>query len=411
MPPISAWDWYPWPLSLLQPLRRRFYSMLPQDWYPWRLSLLQYLGRCFYRMLPQDRIPQDVRPPQDGIPQTTRIRPPFPVKNSVLRQLGIAENELPHGLARLKYNLLLSPLQPPSQESNVCTNSVLFSIHDVWTRQLQKSLYDTIAESSIAHRGPDPDIEDFDSKKKTFQSMSYLDQIAIVCLASGLYACQAPDCLQYRRKLERVVPVCHSWPGLRDWVLCITSCSLRTISEIQSWDTRFEPGNGNALVLKEGRGCNYGLGVCRRLSSTGPPERCWIHLTACILLTAPLEAVSDRDWQACNLTRDWDPTEISESGILEETAYEGGSIGGPRPDQTIYFFERTPVSPSHYPRFTPKFLTYHRHANLRHANLRHANPALALHQCLGLTFICKHLILYKKEALQVHQLMLLRFSS
>ena len=31
-----------------------------------------------------------------------------------------------------------------------------------------------------------------------------------------------------------VVPVCRSWPGLRDWVLCITSCSLRNIRDIKN---------------------------------------------------------------------------------------------------------------------------------------------------------------------------------
>ena len=52
----------------------------------------------------------------------TKMLPSLPVKNSVLRQLGIADNELPHELARLKHNLLLPP-HTPSQGSNACANS------------------------------------------------------------------------------------------------------------------------------------------------------------------------------------------------------------------------------------------------------------------------------------------------
>ena len=64
--------------------------------------------------------------------------------------------------------------------------------------------------------------------------MSYLDQIALICLAAEWRDCRAPDCLQYRVKLRKVVPVCHSWPGLRNWVLCTTSCSLRTRRDSRS---------------------------------------------------------------------------------------------------------------------------------------------------------------------------------
>ena len=161
-------------------------------------------------------------------PQTTPILPSLPVTNSVLRQLGIADYELPRGFARLKHNLLLSPSHIPWQESNICPNSGLSGPSTLGIEPLLEYLYDTI-------RGPDAE-----SKKKTFNSMYYLDQIAIVCLAAGLHACESPDCLHYRRKLERLVPVCHSWPGLRDWVLCITSCSLRAMGEM--------PDNGNEIL-------------------------------------------------------------------------------------------------------------------------------------------------------------------
>ena len=291
------------------------------------------------------------------------ILPSLPVKNSVLQQLGIADHEFPHGLARLKHNLLLSPPlgYSPGLISNPlvsrfdkkqwinykCTNSELFGfgkINSKWVPQFQKRLYDTIGESPIARRGPDPDpdidyesqentfrfnqldIEDYDNKKNTFHSMSYLDQIAFVCLASGLYACQEPGCLQYRRKLERVAPVCDSWPGLRDWVLCILSCSLRVVRQVnlgRTWG-----------VQKEDEESKNGLVPCRMSHSI--VDRCLAHLGACILLTIPFEALEQPDWISCNLTRDWDP----KSETLEQT----GSIGGPRPDQTIYSFEKAYVS-------------------------------------------------------------------
>ena len=78
----------------------------------------------------QDRMP----------PPTTPMLPSLPVKKSVLHQLGIADDELPHGLACLKHNLLLSPSHTPSQESNVCTNSSLSGSFSGWVRHLQNRL-------------------------------------------------------------------------------------------------------------------------------------------------------------------------------------------------------------------------------------------------------------------------------
>ena len=169
----------------------------------------------------------------------TKMLPSLPVKNSVLRRLGIADDDLPHGLARLKQNMLLPPHTPSSQGSNTCANSNfsvrvrgglslpnLILTEPTWpsSKTVWRHLKDTIAESPSR---PDPG--------ETFKSLSYLDQIALVCLAAGCHDCRAPDCLQYRSKLERVVPVCRSWPGLRDWVLCITSCVSRTASDIDKW--------------------------------------------------------------------------------------------------------------------------------------------------------------------------------
>ena len=114
---------------------------------------------------------------------------------------------------------------------------------------------------------------------------------------------------------------------------------------------------------------------------------------ALVLLTAPPGA---------SQTWDWDLGDILEPETPEQTADESGSIGGPRRDQTIYFQDIF-VSSGRCPRFTPEFLTCRRHANFA--------ITTALHQCLGLTFMCKHLILYRREALLVHQLMLLRFFS
>ena len=282
-------------------------------------------------------------------PQTA---PPLPVKKSVLRQLGIADNELPYGLGRLKHNLLLFPSHTPSQESNICTNSNLISEPGVdprqtndlgkldamsaagcagWVGHLQKRVCDTIEESPIACLG---------SKMETFRSMSYIDQIAIVCLASGFRACQAPDCLQYRRKLERVAPVCHSWPGLRDWVLCVISCSLCAIQGTNNSSTQDVPSKQDSFVPMENKN-KYGLD---RLS-LGVLERLRAHLTACILLITPPGAAIDQEWSL---------SEMSEPESLEEAAHVSGSIGSPRPDQEIYSFGKTSVSSRRCPRFTPE---------------------------------------------------------
>ena len=287
-------------------------------------------------MAPQDRIP----------PQATRILPPLPVEHSVLRRLGIRAKELPHGLARLKHNLLLLPFHTASKESNICPNSHLRGSTGHWVGELTDRLKDTIAESLITDFGL-KHVDKKDAKMTIFKSFSYLDQIAVVCLASGLRACQAPDCLQYQRKLERVVPVCHSWPGLRDWVLCITSCSLRTIRDLN---------HGNEDESK------YGLSVYLRLRASldifnGLLERLRSHLTAFILLATPPAAALGSDWYLMGL---------SEPEYIEETAHRSGSIGGPRPDQTIYSFERVSVSSRRCPRSTRKFLflTCRRYANL-----------------------------------------------
>ena len=159
--------------------------------------------------------------------------------------------------------------------------------------------------------------------------------------------------------------MCHSWPGLRDWVLCITSCSLRAI---QSDNT-----------IKE---CLYGTWECKE-SRVELVRRFRGHLTACILLTTPLTHYISLEGDMAAM---WE----SVAGLDETNV--SGSIGGPRPDQKLYS-ERKLVSSRRCPRFTPGFLTCLRHASV-----------VALHEYLGLTFIRKPLILYK-------QLMLLRFSS
>ena len=361
------------------------------------------------------KFPRDTK-----FPQTTPILPSLPVKNSVLRQLGIADSELPHGLVRLKQNLLLSPSHTPSQESNICANSgssgsggedlselgedisefgediselsddedipevrligeledisepsddegisefsddedLLELTDDKHILELNDRLDDIIAEPPIASRGPDPDI-DYKSKNETFKSMSYLDQIAFVCLAGGLHDCQAPDCLQYREKLEGVVPVCHSWPGLRKWVLCITSCTLRTMRDANT-----------ELMLDNANDSKDGLFACH-LSESELPRRLRTHLTACIMLTTDPRTTANLCWDEKFI--------MLESVTIANTAHESGSIGDPKPDQTV---DCSMISvSSRRPRFTPEFLTCRRHGNL------------PLHQCLGLTSIRKHLIL------------------
>ena len=251
-------------------------------------------------------------------PPTPQIQPSLPVKKSVLRQLGIADSELPHGLARLKHSLLLSPSHTPSQESNICANSDfswrvhLAGSYNGGLENFRERLKDTIAESRSR---PDPN--------ETFKSLSYLDQIAIVCLAAGWRDCRAPDCLQYRRKLEIVVPVCRSWPGLRDWVLCIASCSLFTLREpYQSKNDGFNINWDNNLLLRFRN-----------------------HLTACIVLTWPPEGLRYTDWDITG--------RVLEADKLLGT-HESGSIGGPGPDQTPEPFGRRDVSSRRCPVLPPK---------------------------------------------------------
>ena len=316
------------------------------------------------RGTPEGRMP----PPQDRTPpQITPILPSLPVKNSVLRQLGIADYELPHGLTRLIHNLLIAPAHTPPQERNICANSS-YSGHESW-RSLPgpdgfwflDRLRDTIAESPSR---PDP-IE-------TFKSLHYLDQIVLACLAAGCHDCRAPDCLQYRKKLESVVPVCHSWPGLRDWVLCITSCSLRTAEAI-------DPDGPQGLGDKE---VKDGLSMRWAWSCQDLLMRFRDHLLACIVLTQ-MQNFSD-DWDIAGRTLEADnPPGTDESGL-------SGSIGRPWPSDSV-------VSSRRCLRFTPEVLTCRRQATF---TLERVGPA----------FLPKHLILYKRgPVLQVHQWMLLRF--
>lgn len=87
------------------------------------------------------------------------------------------------------------------------------------------------------------------------------------------------------KKLEEVVPVCHSWPGLRNWVLCITSCSLRMIGDI-------EESNKDSLYPFKSKD---GLVVCKK-SPYGLLQRLGAHMGALVLLTAPPGASQTWDW-------------------------------------------------------------------------------------------------------------------
>ena len=261
--------------------------------------------------------------------------PSLPVKKSVLRQLGIADNELPQGIARLKHNLVLSSSLTPSQ--NICTNSGL-SFRNLGGGSLveeqlafQRRLYDTIAESPPIERyGPDCDKDCYASQKKIFKSMSYFDQIAIVCLASGVRACQAPDCLQHREKLERVVPMCDSWPGLRKWVLSIISCLLSAYRNAPaSWsipEDRPDETSKDGLTLDIGRHTTDEFII-----------RCVNHLTACIRLTIITAPGATEGFGR-------DPVGMSGSETRKGTGNESGSIDGPWPDQNIHSIEWASVS-------------------------------------------------------------------
>ena len=288
-------------------------------------------------------------------PQPSRILPSLPVEKSVLRQLGIADNELPHGLAHLKHNLLLSPSHTSSQESNICKNSGSLAVSGRQDRsEFWKRLYNTVAESgrqdlcefwkrlynTVAGSGPDRDKDKHASQMNIFKSMSYLDQIAIVCLSSGVHACQAPDCLEYRKKLEKIVPVCHSWPGLQDWVLCIISCSLRAKDMCNS----SEPREDDFTRMSE-----FGLVS----DSDDDPElfqRCWAHLTACILLTTTTipEAGTTNGLG-------WELVEMTGSETRWGTGNASGSNDGPRPGQHIYSVEWMSVCSRRCPCCTPEY--------------------------------------------------------
>ena len=300
--------------------------------------------------------------------------PSLPVKNSVLRRLGIADHELPYGLRRLKDNLLIPPSHTPSQESNICPNSDS-DVHVKLPRSprykpsdhyrdhyggdwFKEWLKITIAKSP---RHPDP-IE-------TFKSLNYLDQIALACLATSCHDCQAPDCLQYRRKLEGIVPVCRSWPGLRDLVLCITSCSLRRARDINL--PRHHPRDRSQSLGDEKS--KHGLSV--EWSGWEYPGvdlllRFRTLIAVFIVLTRKEEYydgwdIAGRVLEADNLV------ETDESGL-------SGSIGRPPVKW---------VSSRRCRRFTPEVLICPREV------------IFDINHSVGPAFITRHLILYKR----VHQ--------
>ena len=208
--------------------------------------------------------------------------PPLPVEHSLLRELGIAENELPHGLARLKHNLLLPPPYTTSQESKFCANSKFRGNPEGVSppsRYGSTSSYKTLPQFEEHLRNAilkSP----CDNPDDIFKSLSYLDQIAIVCLAARCRDCRAPDCLWYRRKMESIVPPCRSWPGLRDWVLCITSCSLRT-GRALSQNPYVQPSSQDFMDWNSVRGLSRDWED--DIDDLLPRFR--NHLTACMLLT------------------------------------------------------------------------------------------------------------------------------
>ena len=291
-----------------------------------------------------------------------KMLPSLPVKNSVLRQLGITNDELPQGLRRLKDNLLIPPSHTPSQESNICANSG-FNVHvnlstspsnNYSSYWFGKWLELTIAKSP-SHPYP----------VETFRSLNYLDQIALACLATGCHDCQVPDCLQYRRKLESIVPVCRSWPGLRDWVLCITSCSLRRVRDT---DLR-------SLGLGDEKSKNGLSGDWNRWDKDLLP-RFRTFIAAFIVLTHKNQIHGNWDIAGRVLGADH-LVGTDESGV-------SGSIGQP--------LQKVEVSSRHCHRITPEVLTCHR------------NLFFTIDQGLGPAFITKHLILYKREPTpRVHQ--------
>ena len=309
--------------------------------------------------------------------------PPLPVKNSVLRQLGIAD-DVPHGLARLKYNLLIPPSHTPSQERNICANSAFRGLaterrryqwqsRNIWAApRFLERLKDTIAESPSHHDPID-----------TFRSLHYLDQIALACLTAGCRDCRAPDCLQYRRKLGIVVPVCRSWPGLRDWLLCITSCSLRTARDINLSQNHTQDRSQDFGDEKSKDGLSLQWDDWNIDQDLLPRFR--NHLTACIVLTQKAQILGD--WDITGTLGKMDNRVVADENELS------GLIGRPWPGSGD-------VSSRRCPRFTPEVLTCRRY------------PSFALHQCVGPAFVPKHLILYKREpVLQAHQWILLRFST
>ena len=259
--------------------------------------------------------------------------PSLPVKNSVLRQLGITD-DVPHGLARLKHNLLIPPSHTPSQERNICANSALRGLATERRRYqwqppnrngaqiFRERLKNTIAKSPSRSDPID-----------TFRSLHYLDQIALACLAAGCRDCRAPDCLQYRRKLESVVPVCRSWPGLRDWVLCITSCSLRTARDINLSQNHTQDRSQDLgdEMSKDGLSPEWDSWDIELL------QRFRNHLTACIVLT-----------HKAQIKGNWDITgtlvKIDNRVVADENELSG-LIGRPLSEPSIVSSRRCPVLP------------------------------------------------------------------
>ena len=308
--------------------------------------------------------------------------PSLPVRDFVLRGLGIADNELPDGLARLKNNLLFSPSDRRFQESNLCPNATLGSFINKRVRVttgFPEGLEDTIAKEKFHGQ----DFINAGCHHKDYEriliALSYLDQIAIVCIAAGLYACRAPSCLQYRGVLNQTVPQCRSWPGLRDWVLVFISCLLCSMGDKAVSRANEQPVPGGVEV---GMVIQERLQVLKRLSiydsSSAARVRLFIpfklHMTACIAFTASHACLRDR--------------------VLE---IEGHKEDIKKHEGVGFYSSRVleaQVSLRRCPRFTPEFLTC-----LRKGMLARIGPA----------FIPKHLILYKREP--VHRLMLQRSSS
>ncbi|KAI5783939.1 hypothetical protein DFH27DRAFT_275320 [Peziza echinospora] len=153
------------------------------------------------------------------------LDPTLAFSDEILHQLGYTQPS-DRVKVRLRENLLWNPSDTTSRISNLCANATLDGCKHGGTTP----------RSSPTEEARQRLERSFAGGAGEFWSLSYMDQVALVCLSSGIRACFATDCTKYRERLESAVPPCESWPGLRAWLVCAASCALRAMGENLAMD-------------------------------------------------------------------------------------------------------------------------------------------------------------------------------